>query len=90
MGGREHYQALKADGTVAARGADRYGQASVPPGLGNVVAVAAGEYHSLALRADGAVVAWGAGGTLVWPVTVLAIWFSPQATTVPSVFRATL
>ena len=65
MGGREHYQALKADGTVAARGANRYGQASVPPGLGNVVAVAAGEYHSLALRADGAVVAWGAGGTNV-------------------------
>src|SRR6266704_1592299 len=64
-GGREHYLALKADGTVAARGANRYGQASVPPGLSNVVAVAAGEYHRLALRANGAVVAWGAGGTNV-------------------------
>src|SRR5262249_10645082 len=28
-------------------------------GLSNVIAVAAGEYHSLALRADGTVMAWG-------------------------------
>jgi len=31
----------------------------VPAGLTNVVAVAAGDAHSLAVRADGIVVAWG-------------------------------
>jgi len=31
----------------------------VPPGLTNVVAVSAGNVHSLALRADGTVAAWG-------------------------------
>jgi secreted protein with Ig-like and vWFA domain len=32
----------------------------VPSGLTNVVAIAAGNYHSLALRANGTVTAWGA------------------------------
>jgi hypothetical protein len=30
--------------------------------LSDVIAIAAGEMHSLALRSDGTVVAWGAGG----------------------------
>jgi len=30
-----------------------------PAGLSNVVAIGAGDFHSLALRADGAIVAWG-------------------------------
>ena len=60
-GGRDHYLALKADGTVAARGDDRYGEADVPSGLSNVVAIAAGAYHSMAVKSDGSVVAWGAG-----------------------------
>ena len=34
-------------------------QTNVPPGLNNVVAIAAGGYHSLALKYDGTVVAWG-------------------------------
>jgi hypothetical protein len=63
-----HSLALRADGTVAAWGAGQtgtgssyyhQGQAVVPLGLVNVVAVAAGGMHSLALRADGTVVAWG-------------------------------
>ncbi len=33
----------------------------VPAGLGNVVAIAAGGYHSLALKADGTITAWGLG-----------------------------
>jgi alpha-tubulin suppressor-like RCC1 family protein/GH25 family lysozyme M1 (1,4-beta-N-acetylmuramidase) len=40
-----------------------YGQADVPGGLSNVLAVAAGSYHSLALKGDGTVAAWGAGLT---------------------------
>ena len=53
---------------VAAWGANWYGQTTVPAGLSNVVAVAAGASHSLALRADGTVAAWGdnsAGQTTV-------------------------
>jgi alpha-tubulin suppressor-like RCC1 family protein len=35
------------------------GQSLVPWGLTNVIAIGAGQYHSLALKADGTVVAWG-------------------------------
>jgi alpha-tubulin suppressor-like RCC1 family protein len=44
---------------VAAWGDNAYGQTNVPSGLSNVVALAAGTYHSLALQADGTVAAWG-------------------------------
>lgn len=47
-------------GTVVGWGDNRIGQVNVPPGLTNVVAISAGEWHSLALKADGTVVAWGA------------------------------
>jgi len=46
-------------GLVVAWGDNTYSQTNVPAGLSNVVAVAAGEYHSLALKQDGTVVAWG-------------------------------
>jgi len=55
--------ALKQDGTVVAWGDNTVGQTSLPAGLSNVVAVAAGYYHSLALRSDGTVVAWGNNGS---------------------------
>ena len=48
-------------GTNGSGSSSDYGQAMVPVGLSNVVAIAAGTYHSLALRANGTVVAWGAG-----------------------------
>jgi alpha-tubulin suppressor-like RCC1 family protein len=35
-----------------------------PPGLTNIVSVAAGEHHCLALRNDGTVAAWGPSGTV--------------------------
>jgi alpha-tubulin suppressor-like RCC1 family protein len=57
--GHSHNLALRADGTVAAWGWNRFGQCDVPAGLSNVVSVAAGDFHSLALRADGLVVVWG-------------------------------
>ena len=55
--------ALKDDGTVVAWGNDDYGQTDVPPGLTNVVAIAAGNSHSLALIEDGSVAAWGGHNT---------------------------
>ena len=48
--------------TVAAWGNNDSGQTTVPAGLSNVVAIAAGYYHSLALKTDGTVVAWGYNG----------------------------
>lgn len=50
-----------ARGQVFAWGSNFNGQTNVPPGLDDVVEVAAGRSHSLARRADGSVVAWGAG-----------------------------
>jgi alpha-tubulin suppressor-like RCC1 family protein len=47
---------------VVAWGNNKWGQTTVPNGLSNVVAIAAGEMHSLALTAEGMGVAWGAGG----------------------------
>jgi len=38
-------------------GYDYYGQTDAPPGLSNVIAIAAGYYHSLALKSNGTVVA---------------------------------
>jgi alpha-tubulin suppressor-like RCC1 family protein len=48
-------------GRVVAWGAGALGQTNLPPGLTNVVAIAAGSVHSLALRSDGTVRAWGGG-----------------------------
>ena len=45
--------------SVVAWGETNYGQALAPSSLTNVVAVAAGENHSLALNNDGTMVAWG-------------------------------
>ena len=49
--------ALKADGTVVAWGDNGEGQADVPAGLTDVIAIAAGLSHSVALKSDGTVVA---------------------------------
>lgn len=51
--------ALFSNGTVTAWGNNSFGGATVPPGLIDVVAIAAGGDHGLALRADGIVVGWG-------------------------------
>ncbi len=51
--------ALTDKGTVRGWGGNDYGCSTVPAGLSNVVAIAAGYEHSLALKSDGAVVAWG-------------------------------
>jgi hypothetical protein len=56
-GGLHHLLALKSDGTVLGWGDNRSGQATVPPNLSGVIAIAAGRAHSLALKLDGSVVA---------------------------------
>jgi hypothetical protein len=64
---------LRADGTVTAWGNNGSGQTTVPAGLSNVVAVAAGSVHSLALKDDGTVVAWGAYGKMPSYTNAVAI-----------------
>ena len=44
---------------LAAWGYSDYGQATVPAGFSNIVAIAAGPSHNLVVRADGTVAAWG-------------------------------
>jgi alpha-tubulin suppressor-like RCC1 family protein len=56
---------LKTDGAVVAWGENTdsngsfAGQSIVPNNLSNVVAIAAGEFHSLAVKSDGRIVLWG-------------------------------
>lgn len=45
-------------GTIVVWGDNSRGQHNVPEGLTDVVAIAAGMYHSLALKSDGTVIAW--------------------------------
>jgi len=61
--GGEHSLAVTSDGRVIAWGRNLSGEATVPEGLSNVIAVAAGgrsnKGFSVALRRDGRVFAWG-------------------------------
>jgi len=50
---------LRLDGTVRCWDDNRWGQCNMPAGLTEVVAVSAGNAHSLALRGNGTVIAWG-------------------------------
>ena len=44
---------------MLAWGSNSFGQTNIPPDLTNIVAVAAGQSHSIALKNDGTVGAWG-------------------------------
>ena len=59
-----HTLALRSDGTMAAWGYNMSGEASVPAGLSNIVAIAAGYQFNLAVTTNGGgtVVAWGYNG----------------------------
>ncbi len=69
--GRDHSLALTTNGTVVGWGINSnyfnsdpsqneyFGQADIPLGLSNVVAIAAGAFHSAALESNGTVICWG-------------------------------
>jgi alpha-tubulin suppressor-like RCC1 family protein len=61
LNGLSPVQALSTSSLVG-WGNNYWGQASIPAGLTDVVAMAGGEAHSLALKGDGAVVGWGHNG----------------------------
>ena len=52
------------NGSVIGWGSDGFGNVSPPADLTNIIAIAAGQSHSLALRNNGTVVAWGNNGDL--------------------------
>ena len=54
--GGYHTVGLRADGTVAAVGSNKYGQCEVS-GWRDIIAISAGGYHTVGLKADGTVVA---------------------------------
>ena len=66
--GPAHSLALTREATVVCWGSNAYGETSIPPGLTNVAAIAAGGSfaglgaamgHSLAMKKDGTLVGWG-------------------------------
>ncbi|MCC2668641.1 MAG: hypothetical protein K0Q72_1112, partial [Armatimonadetes bacterium] len=57
--GDVHALALKRDGSVIAWGDDTNGQATVPHGFSEVVAISSSRDHNLALKRDGTIVTWG-------------------------------
>lgn len=63
-----HYMARLSNGTVIVRGGTV--GSTVPAGLSNVTAIAAGQFHCAALKADGTVVEWG--DTLRWTTPIQA------------------
>src|SRR5439155_3874406 len=59
--------AVTSDGAVIAWGYNDAGQCMVPSGMSNIIAVAAGDAHSLALQSGGTVLAWGPLGQVAVP-----------------------
>lgn len=62
--GSAHVLVLKSDSTVAAFGQNDSGCCNVPPGLRDVVAIAASAFSSAALTRDGRIITWGEPATV--------------------------
>ena len=61
-GGDGHLLGLDQTGRVRCDGDNSYGQCTVPVAAeAGVVAIAAGQHHSVALKADGTIITWGKG-----------------------------
>ena len=54
--------------TLVGWGDNRTGQASIPDGLNDIVAISSGEWHNLVQRADGTLVSWGYNAGVPWDV----------------------
>ena len=63
-------QAAMAGNVVVAWGGNDFGQTNVPLSATNVIAIAAGDKHSLALKSDGKVLGWGLAPASVPPTTL--------------------
>lgn len=57
--GHFHALGLRSDGSVAAWGANLFGETTVPPEATNIVQITAARHFSAALRRDGRIFAWG-------------------------------
>jgi alpha-tubulin suppressor-like RCC1 family protein len=53
---------MSAPAAVVAWGDNSGGQSDVPPALGDLVAIAGGDYHSIGLRRNGTLLGWGYNG----------------------------
>ena len=69
-------------------GYNTFGQTNVPASATNVVAIAAGGWHSLALKANGTIVAWGDNGYVPFGSTTTNQTASGQATVPPNLTNA--
>ena len=64
---------MKKDGTVLAVGDDQYGQCQVDDWT-NIVAICAGQYHTVGLKADGTLVATGRNDKGQCDVSGIDLW----------------
>lgn len=62
--GLHHTCWLRPNGTIACRGADKYGRLEAP--LGTFIAISAGQTHNCGLRTDRSITCWGAQSEGLW------------------------
>ncbi len=62
VGANSNFIALTTQGDVVAWGDNTFGQCNIPTGMGKIVNIAVGSYHSIALAENGTVFSWGWNG----------------------------
>src|SRR4051794_235767 len=63
LDGDLHTCAIKPDATPVCWGNDRFGQATIPPGVGTVTAIDVGSDHTCAIKTGGIPTCWGNNGS---------------------------